>query len=96
MVRVRFAVSAMADRRFVAALEPVAGELEAPTRVFTAGQVLAAWRAAERRLTAVPADSPEWLSTMSEIEFFRARYQQLFRGVIAGDLRRPGDRGAPP
>jgi len=48
------------------------------TVIFTAGSVLAEWRAAERRLEAVPADSPEWQATRAQIETLREQYHRLF------------------
>lgn len=81
LVRVRFAISQGADGRYLAALESVGGATDAPPELFTAGQVLAAWRAAERRLTALTPDDARFDAAMSEIEYFRARYQELFRGA---------------
>ena len=44
----------------------------------TAGEILSAWRAAERRLVELPAMSPERDALETEIAAFRARYQRLF------------------
>jgi hypothetical protein len=41
--------------------------------------VLAAWRAAKRRLEQVPAESREHAEIETEIERFRAAYQDFFR-----------------
>ncbi len=79
MVRVRFAISPTADRRFVAVLEPIDAPIETATRVYTAGDVLNEWRAAERRLSSLDEGSHEWAAVVSEIEDFRATYQQIFR-----------------
>ncbi len=78
-VRVRFAITETADDRLLVILEPIDAPVEAPSTMYTAGDVLSAWRAAERRLSALPQDSPEWSMVTSEIEGFRSRYQQIFR-----------------
>ena len=79
MVRVRFAISEANDGRFVAILEPVQSPVEAPRRLYTAGQVLAQWRARERDLAVLEADSPERAEIESEIEHLRRLYQEVFR-----------------
>ena len=78
-IRVRFAISQLAADRFRAILEPVDSPVDQPTAIFTGGQVLAAWRAAERRLATLAPDSPEIRAVESEIEHFRTLYQGLFR-----------------
>jgi hypothetical protein len=60
-------------------LEPVDVPVEAPPVAFTSGEVLAAWRAAERRLEQIPAESPEHAEIEAEIERFRAAYRDFFR-----------------
>jgi PAS domain S-box-containing protein len=78
-IRVKFGLTPIEDGRFLALIEPVAGPTEQPTVVYTAGQVLAEWRAAERRMIEIPPDTPEWRSAQSEIDTFRQRYQELFK-----------------
>jgi PAS domain-containing protein len=78
-VRVKFGLTPLEDGRFVAVMEPVDGEPDAAPLVYTAGQVLAEWRAAERRLTEIPEDSAEWRAIHRDIEMFRARYQEIFK-----------------
>ena len=77
-VRVKFGVTPTDDGRFVAILEEVSSPVEAPQVLYTAGQVLAHWRAAERRLAEIPEGSAEWQAVMREIETFRSRYHALF------------------
>jgi hypothetical protein len=48
-----------------------------PTKVYTVGQVLAAWRAAERRLESLSPDTAEWAAARAEIETFRVEYRRL-------------------
>ena len=77
-VRVKFGITPTDDGRFVAIMEEVATPVEAPQVLYTAGQVLAHWRAAERRLAEIPEDSAEWQAVMQEIDTFRSRYHALF------------------
>jgi PAS domain S-box-containing protein len=78
-IRVKFGITPIEDGRFMAMLEPVAGPTEQPPTLYTAGQVLAEWRAAERRLITIPPETPEWHHTQAEIDTFRQRYQELFK-----------------
>ena len=57
-VRVKFGITPIEEGRFVAVLEPVGATIDAPPVLYTAGQVLAEWRAAERRLDAIPEERP--------------------------------------
>ncbi len=79
MVRVRFAISESQDGRFVAVLDPIKAPVDAPPTLYTGGQVLALWRAAERQLDALAPGSPERAEVESEIERLRQLYQELFR-----------------
>jgi PAS domain S-box-containing protein len=76
--RVRFVITRGPDDEYVAVLEPLPEPTTNPTVLFTAGSVLAEWRAAERRLEAVPADSPEWQATAERIQVLREQYHRLF------------------
>jgi len=53
--------------------------IDAPPVVYTAGQVLAEWRAAERRLDAIPEGTAEWRAVRHDIDVFRRRYQAMFK-----------------
>jgi len=77
-VRVKFGITPLDDGRFLAILEEIEAEHDAPPLLYTAGQVLAEWRAAERRLAAIVEGSPEWTAVSDEIEVFRRRYHALF------------------
>lgn len=79
-IRVKFGVTPIEDGRFLALIEPVAGPTEQPRTVYTAGQVLAEWRAAERRMVEIPPASAEWHHAQAQIEIFQKRYQELFKG----------------
>jgi PAS domain-containing protein len=78
-VRVRFAISPMGDGRFQAILEPTAGAPEEPPTLYSAGETLALWRAAERRLATLDPHGPESIAIRAEIESFQKRYQDVFR-----------------
>ena len=82
-VRIKFGLTPIEDGRFLVVLEPIAAPVEAPPVIYTAGQVLAEWRAAERRMTEVPTDSPEGRRIKRQIETFRTRYAEVFRARSA-------------
>ena len=76
--RIRFVIRPTAAGRYEVGLEGAATSVEAPPRMFTAGEILAAWRAAERRLVELPEGSAEQVAIETEIAAFRERYQRLF------------------
>ena len=78
IIRVKFGITPLDDGRFLAIMEEIPAATQAPPVLYTAGQVLAEWRAAERRLAAIVEGSPEWQAVSEEIEVFRRRYQALF------------------
>ena len=78
-VRVKFGITPIEEGRFVAVLEPVGAPTDAAPIVYTAGQVLAEWRAAERRLDAIPEGTAEWRAVRHDIDVFRRRYQAMFK-----------------
>jgi PAS domain-containing protein len=84
--RVGFGIRRLYDGRYVAILHPLDEPPEDVAQVFTAGQVLARWRAAERQLETIPPDSDEASTIQGEIERFRQAYQQAF-GVPGGSAR---------
>ena len=77
--RVKFAIREMDDGSYTVLLTSVPDSPREPTAVYTAGHVLAAWRAAERQLEALADDAPERPGIMADIEGFRERYQLLFQ-----------------
>ena len=52
----------------------------------TAGDVLAAWRDAERRMETIDQGSPEWSAIQADIARFREAYQRAF-DALAGRTR---------
>ncbi len=79
--RVAFGLTRLGDGRLVAILRPLDHPTGDEPKVFTAGQVLARWRAAERELETIEPDSPEAANIQREIDRFRAAYQQLFASL---------------
>jgi PAS domain-containing protein len=78
-IRVRFAITSIAEDRFEAVLEPIESPVDAASAVFAGGDdVISAWREAERRLSDLEPGSPEWLAVSDEIDRFRNTYQELF------------------
>lgn len=77
-IRVAYAVET-ADSGFRARLWQVEGSPHAPASVYTVGDVLRRWRAAERELVELAPGTPEWARTLSEIELLRGKYQELFK-----------------
>jgi hypothetical protein len=47
--------------------------------MYTNGEVLSQWRAAERRLDELVPGTDDWANAQSEIELWRSTYQALFR-----------------
>jgi PAS domain S-box-containing protein len=82
--RVKFAIRQMDDGSYTVLLTPVPGAPREPTRVYTAGDVLAAWRAAERQLETLAEDAPERHEILADIAMFRERYQLLFQQGVGG------------
>jgi PAS domain S-box-containing protein len=84
LVRVRFAITPRADGTYAAAFEPVAGSHADPVALHTVGDVLAAWRAAERRLESLEPGSPEWAAAQDEVAWLRDRHATVFRQRAQG------------
>ncbi len=81
--RVTFGVTRLEDGRFAAILRALDEPTEDALQVFTAGQALARWRAAERELETIAPGSSEASLIEREIDRFRQAYHQLF--ASAGD-----------
>ncbi len=77
-VRVRFAISPHGTRRYRVALAPTDSPPDEPIVVHTMGNILSAWRFAERRLVEVPEGSAEWEQLRAEVERWRSEYRRLF------------------
>lgn len=77
-LRATFRVMPAADGRFRATFEPVSTPVDQPTELYTVGRVLAAWRAAERKLAEVTPDSDEGRALQARIGQLRADHRRLF------------------
>lgn len=64
---------------FHARLRQVDGDVDAAPTVFTVGDVLREWRAAERQLGLLEPGTDEWRRVQREIDLLRGQYQELFR-----------------
>lgn len=82
-LRVSYAVEKV-GAGFRARLSTIGGSPEAPPSVFSVGDVLREWRAAERGLAELTPGTPAWDRRQAEIEILRGRYQQLFHAVETG------------
>jgi PAS domain-containing protein len=76
-LRVSFLIAEQSDGRYLAHLRPVDDGPDRPTVTYTIGEVLAAWRAAERTLETLEPDSAEWAAVQAQIASFRADYRRL-------------------
>ena len=79
-IRISYAIEAV-DGGYRARIWQVSGAPDAPSSVFTVGEVLREWRVAERVLAELAPGTPEWARTRIEIDLLRGRYQELFRAV---------------
>ena len=79
-IRISYAVETAGDG-LRARLWQIEGSPVAPLSVFTVGDVLREWRAAERDLAELVPGTAEWARRLSEIELLRAKYQELFQAL---------------
>jgi PAS domain S-box-containing protein len=81
-IRVSFAIEPV-ESGLRARLAPIHGSPAAPATVFSVGDVLREWRAAERELAELTPGTPAWTRTLAEVQLLRERYQELFRAAEA-------------
>jgi PAS domain S-box-containing protein len=79
LARVRFAITLRADDTYAAAFERISGPASGPVALRTMGAVLAAWRAAERRLESLEPGSQEWTEAQDEVAWLRDQHATVFR-----------------
>lgn len=79
-IRVAYAIETV-ETGLRARLRPIEGRPEAPSSVYTVGDVLREWRVAERELSRLVPGSPEWARTSDEVDLLRGKYQALFRSI---------------
>ena len=80
IIRVTYSIEAT-ETGFRARISPVDAPADAPTTMYTVGDVLRQWREAERRLATLVPSTPEWTDVEAEMNLLRDRYQQLFAGL---------------
>jgi len=78
-VRIAFAIAPQSDGSFIATLNEAPESPTAKSRIYTVGDVLARWRAADRQLQRLATDSPDYQDVREEVEDLRAQYQRIFR-----------------
>ncbi len=79
-VHVRYVVRVRDDGKYVFGIRRLTGRAPSPDAVFaSAGQALAAWRAAERRLEELLPGSPDWERVQQEVASLRGEYRRLFQ-----------------
>jgi PAS domain S-box-containing protein len=74
-VRIRYLVAREPSGDYLTVLVPVDGREDRPSTIYGLGDVLTAWRSAERRLEALVPGSVEWRAVTAEIMTLRATYQ---------------------
>lgn len=77
--RVRYLVDGDPEGQLIIVLVPLEARPDAEATVYGLGDVLTAWRAAERHLEEIASGSPEWRSVTAEIMTLRDSYHDLFR-----------------
>lgn len=77
-VRIRFVLGQRPDGGYTVNFEPTGTPPDEPDSRLTLGEVLTAWRHAERRLEAVDADDSEAAALRAEAQRLREMYQHGF------------------
>jgi len=77
MIRLRYLIQVLETGNFEVVLEASPESIAKPSRMYTVGSVLSAWRAAQRRLEVLEVGSLEWTSAQEDSEKFRAEYRRL-------------------
>ena len=72
LIRVAYAIEA-ADLGYRARIWQVDGSPHAPVSIYTVGDVLREWRAAERKLAELVPGTSGWARTLNEVDFLRDR-----------------------
>jgi len=96
--RVRFVLMTLEEGRYQVSLELLGRPPERGLVFYEMPDLLAAWRAAERRLADEMPGSPEWAAAAAESEEFRQQYLRLFeskRRATEPDLVQPAPSGLP-
>ncbi len=77
LIRVQYFVVAQPDGGLEIVFDRANDRLDAPPRIYAVGEVLAAWRAAERTLDQLEPGSEDWEEAQATITRFRDDYRRL-------------------
>ena len=77
LLRLRYYIWAQDDGSVEIIFERSQESVNEPSRAYTIGKVLSAWRAAQRQLEALEPGSEEWRAAEAENTYFRAEYRRL-------------------
>jgi hypothetical protein len=80
LVRIRYIIHVLPGPIYEVVIDRSREDVGAPARTFvSAGSVLSAWRAAERRLAEIDPHAPEWATAKRELDHFREEFQRVTR-----------------
>jgi hypothetical protein len=77
LIRIQYFIVPQLDGGFEIVFDVVDEPLDAPSRMYAVGDILAAWRAAERTLAELDPESEEWAAAQAAIAHFRGEYRRL-------------------
>jgi hypothetical protein len=77
LIRIQYFIVPQLDGGFEIVFDVVDEPLDAPSRMYAVGDILAAWRAAERTLAQLDPESNEWAAAQAAIAHFRGEYRRL-------------------
>jgi hypothetical protein len=77
LIRIQYFIVPQPDGGFEIVFDVVDEPLDAPSRMYAVGDILAAWRAAERTLAQLDPESNEWVAAQAAIAHFRGEYRRL-------------------
>lgn len=77
LVRIQYFIVPQPHGGFEIVFDRVEESVDAPSRMYAVGEILAAWRAAERTLAELGPESAEWEEAQATIAHFRSEYRRL-------------------
>jgi hypothetical protein len=77
LVRIQYFIVPQPDGGFEIVFDRVNESVDSPSRMYAVGDILAAWRAAERTLAELDPQSPEWAAAQASLAHFRGEYRRL-------------------
>jgi len=79
LLRLRYLITPQADGNYEFVLDSSPESVTEAPRTYTVGNVLSAWRAAERKLATIAPQSSDWVAAQAEIKHFRDEYRRVVR-----------------